>query len=488
MIFFKNIVVGGISTAGLILSISSIIALVLILKHAKKNSNGYWAQQKRFTSVTIDLIIAYNIFCIALGIASLYVHWVRSTGSGEFYIALDGLPNTETLLWPLFRSGAFFGTVNVLFYGIFRLGMGRSLSVLFTSALITSPFQLYILASSLIRDYYKAPYILAIIFLMGLLVILPLKRWTLYAICIAAGGILGHGLGIRQDIVILILPFIFVLCFLLPGKTLGNPKWKGWALLLLFLLFYITKPNAMEREVNSAPIRVLAGFMSPYNTRLNVTHTRYDWGYLFLDEFVETNTYFQALARTPEPNHSYRFDEFYPIGLRHIFTLASIFPGDIVTRTYASILTILELPFSYSVLPVGVDHAWIKSFYRIRGVVINLLSGWGVFICGLTLLLISSRNISKGLLLLLFLVYFSGYPAIQFQGRHYFHLEFISWLTLGSLIQYNPSRVFTCPRGISIPEKCVSPIKGISGLFSCGIETVGKKNFALFSSVWERSN
>jgi hypothetical protein len=33
------------------------------------------------------------------------------------------------------------------------------------------------------------------------------------------------------------------------------------------------------------------------------------------------------------------------------------------------------------------------------------------------------------------LLYFGGYPALQFQNRHYFHLEFMGWWCVGFLVQ-----------------------------------------------------
>ncbi len=41
--------------------------------------------------------------------------------------------------------------------------------------------------------------------------------------------------------------------------------------------------------------------------------------------------------------------------------------------------------------------------------------------------MISAGSLRLGLFLVFFLAYFGGYPAIQFQERHFFHLEFMGW-------------------------------------------------------------
>ena len=44
---------------------------------------------------------------------------------------------------------------------------------------------------------------------------------------------------------------------------------------------------------------------------------------------------------------------------------------------------------------------------------------------------LSLASVRLGLFAALFVLYVSGYPALQFQERHIFHLEFIGWFALG---------------------------------------------------------
>jgi hypothetical protein len=106
-----------------------------------------------------------------------------------------------------------------------------------------------------------------------------------------------------------------------------------------------------------------------------------------------------------------------------------------LTRTYASIIKILELPFIYAAPPMGVDGPWVQRIYQGREIFLNFLMGFGVYFSVLTFLILSFFCFRTALFFLLFLLFFGGYPVLQFQGRHYFHLEFISWWTFGFLIQ-----------------------------------------------------
>ena len=46
------------------------------------------------------------------------------------------------------------------------------------------------------------------------------------------------------------------------------------------------------------------------------------------------------------------------------------------------------------------------------------------------LALLSTRHVGRAVLVMLAVIYFAGYPAVQFQVRHFFHLEFVVWLGL----------------------------------------------------------
>src|SRR5262249_49455798 len=61
--------------------------------------------------------------------------------------------------------------------------------------------------------------------------------------------------------------------------------------------------------------------------------------------------------------------------------------------------------------------------------------GTGLVLIAAAIFAVTAADPRIGLFLLVFLLYFGGYPALQFDARHYFHLEFIAWWAAGFLVQ-----------------------------------------------------
>src|SRR5208282_6921531 len=127
------------------------------------------------------------VFCAGVIVGTLYMITVQSTGQGVFYTSDTIVHQRSHILSLVFPYGTFFGMTLALLYGIFRLGMGRFLSIVFTLALLVSPLHLNNLVPWIWRDYAKAPLILAIVLAMGLLVRLPVDRTRVAGLSAAAG-------------------------------------------------------------------------------------------------------------------------------------------------------------------------------------------------------------------------------------------------------------------------------------------------------------
>ena len=123
--------------------------------------------------------------------------------------------------------------------------------------------------------------------------------------------------------------------------------------------------------------------------------------------------------------------------LVYILKIVRHFPADIMVRAYGSVATILELPFTAGVhanaVPYGIHDETVLKFYQAQIRLLNVLNGFGAVAVAGALVTISARSIRAAVALLLLLLYFGGYPAIQFHVRHYFHLEFIGWWALAFL-------------------------------------------------------
>ena len=84
-------------------------------------------------------------------------------------------------------------------------------------------------------------------------------------------------------------------------------------------------------------------------------------------------------------------------------------------------------------IPVGVRGRLLLRFYTDAGRLLLLLNGFGVLMVAATLAIISIRHLRAAVVLLFLVVYFAGYPALQFHARHFFHLEFITWFAVAFL-------------------------------------------------------
>src|SRR5439155_11839004 len=121
-----------------------------------------------------------------------------------------------------------------------------------------------------------------------------------------------------------------------------------------------------------------------------------------------------------------------------LLTIARHWPADMAARAYGAALKVFEEPFTVGVyqnaIPYGIHHPTVVALYEKQMSVLRALNGIGAAAVALALLVVSARSVRTAITLLLFLVYFAGYPAIQFSVRHFFHLEFIAWGAIALLV------------------------------------------------------
>ena len=115
---------------------------------------------------------------------------------------------------------------------------------------------------------------------------------------------------------------------------------------------------------------------------------------------------------------------------RFLVELVKRFPADVIVRAYASVLRIVELPLTWKPVPPRDIDA---SPYDAPAP--EPASGIGLGLVVAAIALAAAVSVRIGLFLLFFLLYFGGYPMIQFDARHYFHLEFITWWAAGFVLQ-----------------------------------------------------
>jgi len=329
-------------------------------------------------------------------------------------------------LGPLFAM-LFAGTVTAG-YLIFRLGVGRPLALLGTIGLATSRMHLKFLLE--LRDYAKSPWMLVLVLLLGLLVLGRVSWKRTITIAVLYGVVLGIGYGFRSDFLAYIPPFFVALLFL-PGGIVRNLAIKAAAGVVCVGTFLVVAWPALSTLEASKPgctwHIVLLGFARQYDRPLGVTPAPYEAAREYLDEWEYTTTTSYAARLHPGIGHIEYCEPPYGTATReYLIDVIRHFPADIIVRTYASVLRVVELPF----LPIegrDDDDGRVLNWDRSHHV--------GLVLVTAATLAIATVDLRLGLFVLFLVLYFAGLPAIQFSERHYFHFEFLTWFAALFLVQ-----------------------------------------------------
>jgi hypothetical protein len=317
-------------------------------------------------------------------------------------------------LSPLF--GIFFGATTALVYALCRLVAGRVASLMCAAALCLSPLQIANLPN--LRDYAKAPFTLGLVLILAALVLRPWRSRDVLALSLCYGLVMGFGLGFRGDLLIDIPPFLIAVALFLPGGLLHNVPLKIAAVMLAAAGFVATGWPIIQATVvatGGCQAHVfLLGLASPFNDALGVKGGSYGWGHLYNDEYIWATVSNYATRFRPDLGYieycSHEYDTASGEYARHILKM---FPADIVTRAYASVLHVLDLPF--------------ERFHVLRYA--------GSLMAAAFVVAISWSSVRLALFAVFMAAYFGGHPAIQFQPRHYFPFEFMTWVVAAFLFE-----------------------------------------------------
>ncbi len=336
---------------------------------------------------------------------------------------------------PFLYHGVAFALTAGAFYGLCRLGMGRWMALCCGLGLLTSSFHLAHLVPALYRVYGKAPFVLATVLLMGVGVRWPMHR-TWSPVAAAAGGLVaGLGLTMREDLLILALLFpVTILACWQPAAR------RPWRLRLLSLAAFAAAFLFAAGPVLREPSRpgwvgpAVAGLATPLDAGLGLTRPPYDWGHLFLDEMARGLPFAHARAVAPEGAYAYSWSDYTAVSAGYLAAVVRQFPADMLARAYAAVMTVLDLPFQYVEPPMGVSAWAVRQAYHLREALVSPFAGFGWLIAAAAIVLLTARSVRAGLFTVALLAVLGGYPAIQFCGKHYFHLEFLGWWLLGFVL------------------------------------------------------
>lgn len=339
-------------------------------------------------------------------------------------------------LTPL--CGVLCGLTAVALYGLFRLAAGRWLATLFALLVTVSPLHLEQVPH--IRDYSKAPFILIALLFMGLLVKRSRSARATLAIAILCGASIGIGVGFRTDVLICAPAFPVVALIFLPGSLRATWRLRFGAVVAFLAVAGVAGlPVLLElfREAGHFAHVAILGLLHYCDARLGVGSPLYELGDPFSDYYVLSVVQsFSERTTGWMPPTRVMSAEYHEATQQFLHTYVATFPGDMLLRAYASVLRVVdELRVNFhEPQPAGITNAFLGMVYTWYAALTRYLLVGGRYTVALALLALAARNVRLACAALFLLLYFAGYPAIQFTLRHAFHLEFISYWMVALLL------------------------------------------------------
>ena len=331
---------------------------------------------------------------------------------------------------PLFAL--FFGVTTVLFYGLFRLVVGRTLSTISALIILFSPVQLAMLTN--FRDYSKAPFLLSGILLTWLTI---RYRHSLKSslICSGAAGLItGVGLGFRPD-ALYIAPFFLLAVIIFSVQRPSRTYLIRTAACLfvfiaglLLLAFPVLHGHSGE---NNDFLDISQGLTQPFTNSLNLADNLYDFGYIYNDSYSLALMNAQA---TLVDGHNGFFNNgssaMAKYSRQYYLAVAASTPADIVARAEAA--TVKSIDITPTSIDTGDQEHVAQSPLRAVADMVARFDpayywpGSGLIVVLLALALIAIAYSKRAALFALAaLLFFGGISGAQYDIRHAFQLQFV---------------------------------------------------------------
>jgi hypothetical protein len=340
-------------------------------------------------------------------------------------------------------GGLLFAIVVSLTYGLVGLSLGPLLGLAAALPLLWSPLAFSVLPH--FRDYAKAPFMLAMILAMALLVTGSGRPARVVWLSVLGGAIAGVGLGFRNDILLTIPPFVVVVCLLTPVHAA-----RAWRVRVAALVAFAAAFGAMGAPViadysqgsNTSHV-VLLGLMTPFDEPLGVQSAVYSVGGAY-DDSLAYRTIDSFANRMEHRDVRLATDEYDRAGMALLSNIAAVTPADLATRVLAATRRVPGFVLREHIsAPAWVQSRWLRRFYYARELVDVRLAQIAALAVAAALLVAAGQSIRHGVFVLLILAVFAGGAALQFQERHFFYLEFVPWWAFACLCRVAWSRSFT---------------------------------------------
>lgn len=435
-----------------------------------------------FDCKTLPPLDLYNITS-DFAAAQPYLTWSAAILWKWFGVNYQALSPLVFALWGMYISGI---------YLLFRQFCQKWIAIVATLFICLSPVMVHMIGS--LRDFSKAPFIIWSLFLLIYTIKYPNKRrFQLYIAPILAGAIAGMGMGFRSDLFFL-LPIgslFLIIGFSNPeNKTVLSQIISRAKISIVFVIAFIIFASPILK--NGGPgggsgVFTMQGMSDPFRASLKLEPGSYSTGWAYSDELTLSSIAASEREKNPAqwdakeqsgiPGIS--ISQTLRLGTTNLFQWADLFIGDYASQAIKSFTWVIGFPLyiansEYQItnpFHVTTPESLLYNGYR------NLNHPLVLFILfvGFLSLLFKSFLTSKSQFLsIAFLFIFLGsYPAIQFNFRHFFYLEFIWILCFVAL--------FTIPKDI---QKNRKRIYSFSIYITC---MIGLVTFGYFTAIkWQQ--
>ncbi len=320
----------------------------------------------------------------------------------------------------------------VLLYALFRLGCGRFAALLGVLCVVTSPLWLNMAPS--LRDFAKAPFVLAFLLSAAWAATRSFSGRGLAAWALATGIGLGFGWGFRQDLLACFLPAL-----LLPWvvRVVGQGAWRWRAASCALMLAAITTVgfpviHAMRGDSGMVTVHTLMqGFSEQSESAMSFGNAGYvqheNWNDPLAHAVVAA---YAARQGNFPPMGGFQSPSYVAAGRRYISETLRTFPADFFRRGLASAFSIPDVAADAcraNNAPLPNLSPWISWWARIHAPLAAHMERFGVLYVLLALTVGFAVNFRAAVILVVLGIYIGAYPNLLFQSRHVFHLTFVPY-------------------------------------------------------------
>lgn len=357
-------------------------------------------------------------------------------------LTMGWLWRTTGISWPAVSwiGGALYGLTIAASFLLFRVWLSRALAAAGAAFLLISP--LHLAQVPHVRDYSKAPFIVAAIALTAIAALRPLSRRGLLIASAACGAVIGIGLGFRMDPIVMAPMFVSSLLLFRGARPWTALKEKGLAVVVFAAALAVTAGPVLfrlsTRGSNGYHV-ILLGYADQFDSTLGVSRPAYSWLPFYDDRHV-TAMVSDYSGRTTGASAFLSTPEYDAAARSYWLHIVRDFPADIAMRALAAANQVMNFPFDNPALtfltPPGTHINPLltaltnQSPHRFRlGLLfewLSMLNGLGVVLAAVLIGAAGARSVRLALFAVWMIAALAGYSSLQFADRHTFHLQVIA--------------------------------------------------------------